>query len=209
MLFAATWEGDAGEGGGKPFGEEVVDGVAGLVEGVAGFGVEGEAFWFVGAAVDVFAGFVAEDGIGHAVDEEKRAAEVVDVGGAVELRGHGDDGADGRVELAGLDDDGAPEGMPDEGEFFGADAAEEGAAGEDVEDALFEDVGLAIFDAEDGDAGVVEECWEAGVEAIGGALEAAHGSADADDCGGATFDGVEDAFDGAACGFEADAEGVG
>lgn len=209
MLFAATLEGDAGEGGGKPLGEETVDGVAGLDEGVAGLGVEGEAFWFVGAAVDVFAGFVAEDGIGHAVDEEERAAEVVDVGGAVELGGHGDDGADGRVELAGFDDDGAPEGVPDEGEFFGPDAAEEGAAGENVEDALFEDVGLAIVDPEDGDAGVVEECGEAGVEAIGGALEATHGSADTDEGGGSTFDGVEDAFDGAACGFEADAEVVG
>lgn len=208
MFFAAAFEGGAGEDGGKPFSEEPVDIIAGLDEGVAGLGVEGDALGLAGAAVDVLAGFVGEDGIGHAVDEEEGAGEVFDVGGAVALWGHGDDAADGGMEFAGFDDDGAAEAMTDEGELVGADAPEEGAAGEDIEDAFFEDVRLAIVEAKDGDAGGLEEGGKACVEAVGGAIEAAHGAADADDGGGAAFDGVEDAFDGAAGSFEADAEGT-
>jgi hypothetical protein len=113
------------------------------------------------------------------------------------------------VEFGGLDDDGAAEAVTDEGEFLGADAAEEGAAGEHIEDALFEHVGLAVVDAEHGDAGVGEEGREAGVQAVCWAIEAAHGTADADDGGCPAFDGMEDAVDGAAGGFEADAERAG
>lgn len=209
MFFAATGLGDAAEAGGYPVREQVIDLLLRLDEGVAGFSEEDDAFGLVRAAVDVFAGFVAEDGIGHAVNEEERLVEVLDLAGAMELGRERGDAADRLMEFAGFDDDGPAEAVPDEDDIGSTDAFHEGTTGESVEDALFEFIGLAILEAEDGDLRAGEEDGETGVEAVGGAIEPAHGAAHADDGGSPALDRVEDAFDFAAGGFEPDAKRAG
>jgi len=126
--------------------------------------------------------------------------------GAVELGRHGDDARHGLVEFARLDDDCASEAVADQGEFGRADAAQERAAGEDIEDALLEVAGVAVFDAEDRDAVRFEDTGEAREEVAGGAVDAAHGTANADDGAGAALNRMEDAVDVATSGLEANPE---
>jgi hypothetical protein len=142
------------------------------------------------------------------VDEEERLPELIDFAGAEELWRERRDGPDERRVLASLDDDGRAEAVTDEDGIGAADALEEGAGGKDIEDALVEDVGVPVVDAEHTDASRRERNGKGGIEPAGRAIEPAHRATDANQCAGTTFDGGEDAFNIAAVGLEKDADGA-
>ncbi len=92
---------------------------------MASLGEEDETPGLKGAAIDVFAGSVVEDVVGHSVDKQERLAKVFDFPGTVQLGRHADDSADDGRKFTGLDNDGAAKAVTNENHVGGTDPLEE------------------------------------------------------------------------------------
>ena len=113
------------------------------------------------------------------------------------------------MEGARLHDDGPAEAVPHEHGIAGANALQEGAARQHVEDALLEDIGLAVVEAEDADIARHEQPGQPGEEPARWPVQPTHRATGADGGAGAALHGMEHPWNLAAAGLQNDGQALG
>lgn len=181
---------------GDPAAEQVGEFGAAFVQAVFGTFVEYQFARFAGPMVNCYGAGEWQAGVGLAVDDEqgfgrKQAGAL----GAVGLGGEGNYAGDVVADGAGGDDYGAAEGMADHNSGAVSGGAQEVDAGDQVQGAFVDVVGLAVVEAQGGDALGGEVLGQFGVEAAGGAGKAAAGAAYPSHGAGGVGRGVADGGD--------------
>ena len=163
---------------GDPAAEQVGEFGAAFVQAVFGAVVEYQFAGFAGPMVNCYGAGEWQAGVGLAVDDEQGfGREQASALGAVGLGGEGNYAGDVVADGAGGDDYGAAEGMAHHNGGAVSGGAQEVDAGDQVQGAFVDVVGLAVVEAQGGDALGGEVLGQFGVEAAGRAGKAAAGAA--------------------------------